>query len=59
MIFSFFIIHFLQFHTSYKMMKFEPTHVKTLEKHHEIAKKENLSLCFNLFEECIISIKQE
>ena len=30
-------IHFLQFHPSYKMMDFEPTPVKTLEKHHSLA----------------------
>ncbi len=39
-------IHFLQFHPSYKMMEFEPTPVKTLEKHHEIAKQEGLNYVY-------------
>jgi pyruvate formate lyase activating enzyme len=39
-------IHFLQFHPSYKMMEFEPTPVQTLEKHHEIAKKEGLRYAY-------------
>ena len=39
-------IHFLQFHPSYKMMEFEPTPVKTLEKHHEIAQKEGLRYAY-------------
>jgi pyruvate formate lyase activating enzyme len=39
-------IHFLQFHPSYKMMEFPPTPVATLEKHHEIAKKEGLRYAY-------------
>lgn len=39
-------IHFLQFHPSYKMMDFEPTPVKILEKHHEIATKSGLKYAY-------------
>lgn len=39
-------IHFLQFHPSYKMMDFEPTPIKTLEKHHAIAKEEGLQYAY-------------
>jgi len=39
-------IHFLQFHPSYKMMEFEPTPIKTLEKHHKIAQKEGLRYAY-------------
>lgn len=35
-------IHFLRFHPDYKMMDFESTPVKTLEKHHAVAKEEGL-----------------
>lgn len=37
-------IHFLRFHPDYKMMEYEPTPIRTLEKHYEIAKKEGLSM---------------
>jgi len=39
-------IHFLRFHPDYKMMDYEPTPVKTLEKHYEIAKKEGLKYAY-------------
>ena len=39
-------IHFIQFHPSYKMMDFEPTPVKTLEKHHSIAKETGLKYAY-------------
>jgi pyruvate formate lyase activating enzyme len=39
-------IHFLRFHPDYKMMEFEPTPIKTLEKHYEVAKKEGLSYVY-------------
>lgn len=39
-------IHFLRFHPDYKMMEFEPTPVKTLEKHYEVAKKEGLAYAY-------------
>ncbi|WP_166390370.1 AmmeMemoRadiSam system radical SAM enzyme [Candidatus Nitrosotalea sp. TS] len=39
-------IHFLRFHPDYKMMEFESTPIKTLEKHHEIAKKEGLNYAY-------------
>ena len=39
-------IHFLRFHPDYKMMEFEPTPVKTLEKHYAIAKEEGLSYAY-------------
>jgi pyruvate formate lyase activating enzyme len=39
-------IHFLRFHPDYKMMEFESTPIKTLEKHHEIAKKEGLNYVY-------------
>jgi pyruvate formate lyase activating enzyme len=39
-------IHFLRFHPDYKMMEFESTPIKTLEKHYEIAKKEGLSYVY-------------
>ncbi len=35
-------VHFLRFHPDYKMMDLPWTPVETLEKHHEIAKKEGL-----------------
>ena len=35
-------IHFLRFHPDYKMMEFESTPIKTLEKHCNLAKKEGL-----------------
>ncbi|MGI0027197.1 MAG: AmmeMemoRadiSam system radical SAM enzyme [Nitrosopumilaceae archaeon] len=39
-------IHFLRFHPDYKMMEFESTPIKTLEKHYEIAKKEGLTYVY-------------
>ena len=39
-------IHFLRFHPDYKMMDFESTPIKTLEKHYEIAKKEGLEYVY-------------
>jgi len=39
-------IHFLRFHPDYKMMDFDSTPVKTLEKHYEIAKKEGLKYSY-------------
>ncbi|HSA97513.1 MAG TPA: AmmeMemoRadiSam system radical SAM enzyme [Candidatus Nitrosotenuis sp.] len=39
-------IHFLQFHPSYKMMEFEPTPIKTLENHYDVAKKEGLKYVY-------------
>ncbi len=39
-------IHFLQFHPSYKMMEFEPTPIKTLENHYDVAKREGLKYVY-------------
>jgi len=39
-------IHFLRFHPDYKMMEFDSTPVKTLEKHHEVAKREGLKYVY-------------
>src|SRR5207245_530808 len=39
-------IHFLRFHPDYKMMEFDSTPVKTLEKHYEIAKEEGLDYAY-------------
>ncbi len=39
-------IHFLRFHPDYKMMEFESTSIKTLEKHYEVAKKEGLTYVY-------------
>ena len=39
-------IHFLRFHPDYKMMEFESTPIKTLEKHYEVAKKEGLAYVY-------------
>lgn len=39
-------IHFLRFHPDYKMMEFPSTPVKTLEKHHKIAKEEGLDYAY-------------
>jgi pyruvate formate lyase activating enzyme len=39
-------IHFLRFHPDYKMMEFESTPIKTLEKHYEVAKKEGLDYVY-------------
>lgn len=39
-------IHFLRFHPDYKMMDFEPTPVKVLERHHEVAKREGLNYAY-------------
>ena len=39
-------IHFLRFHPDYKMMNLPPTPVKTLEKHHEIAKASGLNYVY-------------
>jgi pyruvate formate lyase activating enzyme len=39
-------IHFLRFHPDYKMMNLPPTPVKTLEKHHAIAKEVGLNYVY-------------
>lgn len=39
-------IHFLRFHPDYKMMDYESTPVKTLEKHYQIAKEEGLKYVY-------------
>jgi pyruvate formate lyase activating enzyme len=39
-------ISFLRFHPDYKMMDYEPTPIKTLEKHYDIAKKEGLKYVY-------------
>lgn len=39
-------IHFLRFHPDYKMMEFDSTPVKTLERHYEIAKEEGLRYAY-------------
>jgi len=39
-------IHFLRFHPDYKMMEFDNTPIKTLENHHEIAKREGLKYAY-------------
>ena len=39
-------IHFLRFHPDYKMMDYESTPVKTLEKHYQIAKEEGLKYAY-------------
>ena len=39
-------IHFLRFHPDYKMMDFESTPVRTLEKHYQIAKKAGLEYVY-------------
>lgn len=39
-------IHFLRFHPDYKMMDYESTPVKTLEKHYQIAKGEGLKYVY-------------
>jgi len=39
-------IHFLRFHPDYKMMDYEPTPVKTLEKHYQVAKQEGLKYVY-------------
>jgi len=39
-------IHFLRFHPDYKMMDYEPTPIKTLEKHYHIAKEEGLKYAY-------------
>ena len=39
-------IHFLRFHPDYKMMDYESTPVKTLEKHYEVAKKVGLKYVY-------------
>jgi len=39
-------IHFLRFHPDYKMMDYEPTPVKTLEKHYQVAKEEGLKYVY-------------
>ena len=39
-------IHFLRFHPDYKMMEFPSTPVKTLEKHHKIAKDVGLNYAY-------------
>lgn len=39
-------IHFLRFHPDYKMMEFDPTPVRTLEKHYEIARKTGLRYAY-------------
>lgn len=39
-------IHFLRFHPDYKMMDYESTPIKTLEKHYQIAKEEGLKYVY-------------
>ena len=39
-------IHFLRFHPDYKMMDYEPTPIKTLEKHYQVAKQEGLKYVY-------------
>ena len=39
-------MHFLRFHPDYKMMDYESTPVKTLEKHYQIAKEEGLKYVY-------------
>jgi len=39
-------IHFLRFHPDYKMMDYESTPVKTLEKHYQVAKEEGLKYVY-------------
>ncbi len=39
-------IHFLRFHPDYKMMNLPPTPVKTLEKHHAVAKEVGLNYAY-------------
>ena len=39
-------IHFLRFHPDYKMMEFGPTPVRTLERHHDIAKQAGLRYAY-------------
>jgi pyruvate formate lyase activating enzyme len=39
-------IHFLRFHPDYKMMEFDLTPVKTLERHYEVAKEEGLRYAY-------------
>lgn len=39
-------IHFLRFFPDYKMMEFEPTPVKTLENHYNVAKEEGLRYAY-------------
>ena len=39
-------IHFLRFDPDYKMMDYEPTPVKTLEKHYQVAKEEGLKYVY-------------
>jgi pyruvate formate lyase activating enzyme len=39
-------IHFLRFHPDYKMMNLPPTPIKTLEKHHEVAKAVGLNYAY-------------
>lgn len=39
-------VHFLRFYPDYKMMEFEPTPVKTLENHYDVAKKVGLKYVY-------------
>lgn len=39
-------IHFLRFFPDYKMMEFEPTPIKTLETHYDVAKKEGFKYVY-------------
>ena len=39
-------IHFLRFHPDYKMMDFPSTPIETLEKHHKVAKEEDLKYAY-------------
>jgi pyruvate formate lyase activating enzyme len=39
-------IHFLRFHPDYKMMEFPDTPVRTLERHHSVAKEEGLNYAY-------------
>ena len=39
-------MHFLRFHPDYKMMDYEPTPIKTLERHYQVAKEEGLKYVY-------------
>ena len=39
-------VHFLRFHPDYKMMDYESTPIKTLEKHYQVAKKAGLNYVY-------------
>ena len=39
-------VHFLRFHPDYKMLEFDSTPVRTLEKHYQVAKNEGLNYAY-------------